>query len=372
MVSEDHALADLDNWPVLVSFLPSGWREQAKNTGALTRARGISGPDQLLRILLIHLASGYSLAETATRAKTSGLGDMTAVALFKRLRASEHWLQWLARELGKARGWDLPSGDRRYRAVDATVVSEPGSTGTDWRLHYSLNLSDLQCDFFEITDVTGGETWRRVPVSPGDVLLGDRVYGTPTGIAHALRSQGEVIVRVNHNALPLFDGEGKPFPVFRRFRGLRVGRTQQWETHAVHEGTRLRGRLIAVKRTAEATRRVRKRISRKASRKQTPISQRSWRDAQYFSVWTSLPNQVEPDQVLEAYRLRWQVELAFKRMKSILGFGHLPKKDPPSARAWLHGKLFVSLLAEHLIATADAFSPWGYMLERQAKPMAGN
>lgn len=217
MVSEDRALADLDNWPVLVSFLPSGWREHAKDTEALTRSRGVSGPDQLLRILLIHLASGYSLAETATRARASGLGDMTAVALFKRLRASEHWLQWLARELGKARGWHLPSGDRRYRAVDATVVSEPGS---DWRLHYSLHLRDLQCDFFEITDVQGGETWRRVPVLAGDVLLGDRIYGTPTGIAHVLRSQGEVIVRVNHNALPLFDSGGKPFPVFSRFRDL--------------------------------------------------------------------------------------------------------------------------------------------------------
>lgn len=370
MIIEDQALADWDNWPVLLSFLPQGWREQAKSTGALIRARGISGPDELLRILLIHLANGYSLAETAAHARTSGLGEITAVALFKRLRASEYWLQWLARELGKTLGWILPSGGRRYRAVDATVVSEPGSTGTDWRLHYSLTLSNLQCDFFEITDVTGGETWRRVPVSPGDVLLGDRIYGTPTGIAHVLRSQGEVIVRVNHNALPLFETGGMAFPVFRRFRGLRVGKAHQWYTFAVHDGTPLRGRLIAVKRTAEATRRARKRIARKASRKQTAISQRSWRGAQYFSVWTSLPDQFEPEQVLEAYRLRWQVELAFKRMKSILGFGHLPKKDPASARAWLHGKLFVSLLAEHLIAAADAVSPWGYVFPGEAKPVA--
>jgi Transposase DDE domain len=370
VVIKDQALADWDNWPVLLSFLPQGWREQAKSAGALTRARGISGPDDLLRILLIHLASGYSLAETAAHARTSGLGEITAVALFKRLRASEHWLQWLARELKKALGWSLPSGDRRYRAVDATVVSEPGSTGTDGRLHYSLTLSNLQCDFFEITDVTGGETWRRVPVSPGDVLLGDRIYGTPTGIAHVLRSQGEVIVRVNHNALPLFETGGTPFPVFQRFRGLRVGKAQQWYTFATHDGTPLRGRLIAVKRTTEATRRARKRITRKATRKQTAISQRSWRGAQYFSVWTSLLDQFEPEQVLEAYRLRWQVELAFKRMKSILGFGHLPKKDPASARAWLHGKLFVSLLAEHLIAAAAAFSPWGYSFTGEAKPVA--
>lgn len=198
--------------------------------------------------------------ETAVRARTSGLGDMTAVALFKRLRASEHWLQWLARELGKARGWDLPTGNSGFRAMDATVVSEPGSTGTDWRLHYSLNLADLQCGFFEITDVTDGETWRRVPVSPGDVLLGDRIYGTPTGIAHLLRSRGDVTVRVNHNALPLFEAEGMHFPLFRRFRTLHVGKAQQWNTFAVHDGVPLRGRLVAVKRTAEATRRARKRM----------------------------------------------------------------------------------------------------------------
>jgi len=107
-----------------------------------------------------------------------------------------------------------------------------------------------------------------------------------------------------------------------------------------------------VKRTAGATRRVRKLIARKASRKQVHVPQESWRVAPYFFLWTSLPHQFEPSQILKMYRLPWQIELAFKRMKSLLGFGHLPKKDPASARAWLHGKLFVNLLAEHLIAFA--------------------
>lgn len=366
MLLEEQRLADLHNWSVLVSFLPAGWQDQARKSGALTRCRGMAGAEELLRILLIHLASGYSLAESAVRARNSGLGELTAVALFKRLRASEDWLRWLAEELGRARGWELRQADRRYRAVDATVVSEPGSTGTDWRLHYSLNLSNLQCDFFEITDARGGETWRRVPVSPGDVLLGDRIYGTPTGVAHVLHARGEVIARVNYKALPLLEENGEAFPISRRLRTLRVSRPQQWSTYVVHEGQRLPGRLIAVKRSAEATRRVRKRIARKASRLQRTISRQSWQLAPYFSVWTSLPDTFEPDQILEAYRLRWQIELAFKRMKSILGFGHLPKKDPASARAWLHGKLFVSLLAEHLIAVADAFSPWGYLLRKAA------
>jgi len=84
-------------------------------------------------------------------------------------------------------------------------------------------------------------------------------------------------------------------------------------------------------------------------------------------VWTSLPQQFEPDLILKTYRLRWQIELAFKRMKSILGFGHLPKKDPASARAWLHGKLFVSLLAEHLIAFADKLCAGQGKLSRERR-----
>jgi hypothetical protein len=62
-------------------------------------------------------------------------------------------------------GLPMAVAGRRVRAVDATSVSEPGSTGTDWKVHWAVNLADLQCDFFELTDIRGGgETFRRVPV----------------------------------------------------------------------------------------------------------------------------------------------------------------------------------------------------------------
>ena len=90
-------------------------------------------------------------------------------------------LRWLAEQERQLLGHKSPSTGRRLRAVDATSVSEPGSTGTDWRLHYAINLTDLQCDFFQLTDVHQGETWRRVPVERGDVLFGDRIYSNPVG-----------------------------------------------------------------------------------------------------------------------------------------------------------------------------------------------
>jgi IS4 transposase len=66
------------------------------------------------------------------------------------------------------------------------------------------------------------------------------------------------------------------------------------------------------------------------------------------------------------YRLRWQIELVFKRFKQIAKLGHLPKHDDESAQAWLYGKLFIALLAEKLIDQARAISPWGCSLLKNA------
>lgn len=73
------------------------------------------------------------------------------------------------------------------------------------------------------------------------------------------------------------------------------------------------------------------------------------------------------EQPFDARGLRWQVELIFKRLKSLLDIGHLPKFDPSSSRAWLYGKLFLALLTEKLARITRAFSPWGYRLP---EPMA--
>jgi hypothetical protein len=363
----------LENWEVLCTFLPRGWDEMARTSGALRRARDIPDAGSLLRLLLIHVANGYSLVETAVRARQFGI-EVSAVAVFKRLRAAEEWLRWLADQERGTRSSALESQGRPVRVVDATTVSEPGSTGTDWRLHYSLNLANLQCDFFELTaGKEGGETLRRVPVRAGDILMGDRIYATPAGVAHVLNAGADLVVRLNRQTLPQFGSSGERVKVLRLFKQLRAGKPQEWPTQVPRSNGRwMRGRLIALRRSAEATRLARRRLERKASKRQEKVSQDSWQAAQYFALWTTLQSSFSAATVLELYRLRWQIELAFKRMKSLLGLGHLPKKDPASARAWLHGKLFVSLLVERMLEAADSFSPWGYRLDSAPQPLEGN
>jgi hypothetical protein len=365
-------LSALENWEILCTFLPAEWAEQARRLGAMRRARYISDPGTVLRVLLLHLAAGCSLAETAARASASGLAQISAVGVFKRLRAAEPWLRWLAQQMRGAADLPMEVAGRRLRAVDATSVSEPGSTGTDWKVHWAVNLADLQCDFFQLTPIReGGETFRRVPVVAGDILLGDRVYAAPPGVSHVLRAQGDVVVRCNRRALPLFDRRGRRMDWLPFLRKL-PGKTPQEQEAQVRnpQGGWIAGRLLALRQSAEATRYVQRRLRRRAQQGKETVSAESMQFAEYFTVWTTLPQAFNTAQVLQFYRLRWQIELVFKRLKSILGLGHLPKKDPLSAKAWLEGKLFTGLLIERMVRAAESLSPWGYALAAPAQPMA--
>jgi hypothetical protein len=365
------ALEEIDDWPTLCSFLPKGWEGKARDCGALTRARGVSSASALLRILLIHVASGCSLAETSARARLAGLGKLNQSALYKRLRLAEEWLRWMAEEMRVTLGMIAPSVKERVRAVDATTISEPGSTGTDWRIHYSINLKNLQCDFFLLTDVSGGETWRRFPVEPGDIMLGDRGYSTPVGVRHVVEAGGELVVRLNRQSLPLFGEQSKRLNVVSLGKKLKPTQCLEWAA-SVHGGKNepVPGRLIIIRRSKQAAALALKRLKQKASKRQKPATAQSLESAKYFFVWTTLPASWSSQSVLDLYRSRWQIELAFKRMKSIMGLGHLPKKDPESCRAWIHGKLLTSLLVERMIGAAEKISPWGYELDGAPQQMA--
>ncbi len=360
MSTANQGLAELENWEILRSFLPPEWAEQARRLGAMRRARYISDPETVLRVLLLHLASGCSLAETAARASAAGLAQMSAVAVFKRLRAAEPWVRWLAQQMRGAADLPLAVAGRRVRAMDATCVSEPGSTGTDWKVHWAVNLADLQCDFFELTEVHAG-----------DIVMGDRVYAAPPGVSHVLRSQGDVVVRLNREALPLFE-HGRRMELLPFLRGQK-GKTPRVRATEVRDpqGGWIAGQLIALRQSAEVTRRAQRHLRRRAQQGQGTASAEALEFAAYFLVWTTLTGAFPAAAILDLYRLRWQIELVFKRMKSILGLGHLPKKDPLTAKAWLEGKLFTGLLIERMVRTAESLSPWGYLLAAPSQSVAG-
>lgn len=358
-----------ENWKVLVSLFPKDWVEQAWETGAVERLRGFGDEGALMRTLLLHVGQGYSLRETVVRAKASGVAEVSDVALLKRLRKSEEWLRSLCVSLLRENGVDLAAGDAKInlRAFDATVVKEPGKTGSQWRIHYSLQIPSLRCDFFEISPTVGegtGESFTRFPIRSKDFIIADRGYCSPAGVEYIAKTGAHMLVRVNTGALPLLSQSGRQFPLRSRLSSLaESGQIREWDVLVRGPEKEIVGRLCAVRKSQQAIDDAIRKLKRHESKHGVRSKEETWEYAKYVLVFTTFPKTYSARQVLEWYRVRWQIELVFKRLKSLAQLGHLPKYDDESSRAWLYGKLFVALLTQKLARIGRDFSPWGYFLQ---------
>ena len=364
-----------EEWSFIRGLLPENLAELAWEHGAMRRRRGAVGDaETLLRLILLHVGGGLSLEQTVLRAREQGLATLSAVALFKRLRRSGPWLEALtAAVLREMPGPGLTSlgGGRQLRALDATFIQEPGSTGTDWRLHYSLKLPELVCDFFELTDARGGEDLRRLPTKKGDVVLADRGYSRRLGVAALLATGADIVLRLLPSQFPLHTLDGRRLDLAQTLgRTLgREGDRVEIDVRFEHEGRWHPLRLCATRKTEAACATARRRARYERERKGGVVREQTLELAAYVCILTSLPASVaSTTDVLDLYRCRWQIELAFKRLKSLLDLGHLPKKDPPGSRAWMQAKILISLLTEKLILESELFSPWGHRLQRR-KPL---
>jgi hypothetical protein len=354
-----------ENWKVLTSLFPAGWRQMAWQSGAIERLREFPSPDVLLRMLMLHVARGYSLRETVVRAKLANWTDISDVALLKRLRNSEEWLRSLCIELLRETVAYRPEGTtgRTIRIVDGTIVREHGKTGSQWRILYSIRLPSLVCDFFEVTTTIGegsGESLNRLPVGPHELILADAGYCSIAGIEYVWQHGADVLVRVNPQSFVAYSACGRRISLLPRLRTLsKAGQFAEWRVVLHGQGSSFAGRLCAVRKSDCAIQQAHRRLQRKASKKQMITRPGSLEFAKYVIVFTTCSSGSTVD-VLRSYRMRWQIELVFKRLKSLAQLGHVPKHDDHSSRAWLYGKLLVTLLAQKVIRIGRNISPPGY------------
>lgn len=365
-MSTESTLDVSTDFEYLLGFLPAGWQDKAKELGALRRCRKVPDAQTLLRVLLIHLAEGCSLRETSVRARESGIIELSDVAILDRLKLAGEWFRWMNMEIMQTWIVRHPStvfGDQwNVRLVDATRIKEPGPTGSSWCIHYAIDLPSLECSELRVCDTHGpGETFCRFTVRRGDLFVGDRAYGVRPGIVHVVDEGGDVLVRFAMSNLPLQTAKGRAFDLLNHLRTLSGTKIGHWPVLLNYKGRRVAGRVCAIKKSKQAAEQAQKKVRSQSRKDGTTPRPQTVEAANYIFVFTTVePNALRPSAVLEMYRGRWQIELVFKRLKSILGLGHLRKTDPEAATAWIHGKLLVAFLIESLICAGESFFPWGY------------
>jgi hypothetical protein len=349
-------------WPYLMTFLGGAERVNtlAYETGAFVRPRKVGSPEDLLRLLLLRTAGEHSLMDTAAIAAETGVADVSDAALVKRFAKATEWLGALVGEvLGERRearwaGWQV-------RLIDASTVGRVGAKGTDHRLHLSMNLGRNQVDGFELTTAKGGETLDRFAIRPGEIAIADAGYAHRAALGHVDREGGKFIVRFAWSNVPLENEQGEPFDLMRALETLpeaKAGEFPVW--FRVPDGEAVAVRLVAIRKSEPATHASRKRLLQERRKKGRQIDMRTLQFASYIFVLTNLPSDLSADSVLELYRFRWQIEMKFKTLKSLLHLDNIPARTEQALRVWVLAKMLVALLLDALIEQAESFSPWGY------------
>jgi hypothetical protein len=198
------------SWEDIVARLPAAWEAQAQQRGALTRRRGLRSAAALLQLVLAYVVNDWSLRLVGAWGVLAGIADISDVALLKRLRQSVRWLQELVAHLLQLPVAPVPHPGVRVRLCDATTLSHPGSQGTDWRVHVSLNLGEMRVDDLTLSDSKGGEGFHHFASAPGEILLADRAYGYVNSLVQLLSAGAACVVRVRWSDLARYTHQGQP------------------------------------------------------------------------------------------------------------------------------------------------------------------
>lgn len=352
-----------ESWSELSTRLPRDLDldELARTSHAIQRHRGdgVSDGATLLRLSLARGPGGKSLQDTAVWAHLNGLASLTGQSLNERLHRSVAFLAGIVDRLlaGRSTGRPLLWAGRCLRVADGSSLSQPGSKGTDWRLHGVYDLSRGGFSHLELTDRRGAESLLRCEAVTGEVLIADRGYARANELRRCLAPSGpnarDFIVRVGWKALALRDAQGDPFHLIAHLEKLVADAgSEEWAVQAVvgsaSQPSLLPIRLIAVPLPPDKAEINSTKLKRRASKHQDTLDPRSLLAAGFMVLVTSLPAAISADEVCAAYRLRWQIELAFKRMKSLLHIDRLPTRTDAGSLSWLYAHLILVLLTEDI------------------------
>src|SRR5690606_36531191 len=349
-----------DGWHAIEAQLPEDFEALAEEHKVLEVQYGpakITTGRDLLRLILLHAGADLPLRQTVALMAESGGPAVSHVTLHKKMRLSTSYLRTL---VGRLSAGSEASPERwagyEVVAVDGSSFCGPGAETTDARVHLQLRLADLQILHAAMDTVSVGESFKRFSWRPGQLAVGDRGYCNPPGIAHVVAQGADVLVRVNRATLPMTDA-GQDVQLMPWLRSLRG--------HAAHERSvvvysregdeYVPGRLVAMRLPAAEAEKARVRVRRDLG---TKASSLDFEAAQYVVLFTTVPkSRMSTATCLALYRLRWQVELAFKRWKSLCHFDRLPNYRDDTILTWLYAKLLLALIMHRMAAGASALFP---------------
>jgi hypothetical protein len=345
------------DWKALVGHLPADLEQLAREHRVLNPQwpnAKVTDAQTLLRMILLHVGADLPLRQTVAVMARAGGPKVAQVWLHKKMRCAQPFLAALVeRMVSDVNREASPERWAGYEmlCMDGSTVSGPGAEGIDVRMHGVIRLHDLRVCGIRVTCVSEGETLRNFTWGEGQLIIVDRGYSNAPGIMWTVTQGADVLVRVNRGALPVYKEDGTAtIDVLDWCRGLRGHDAAERTVAIAHGPTRrrqlLQGRLIGLHLPEAQALEARARTRREEG---PSVTDEHLEASEYIVLFTTAPAaRLSAERCVDAYRLRWQIELQWKRWKSLCHFDRLPNYRDDTMASWLTAKVLLGLLLDRI------------------------
>ena len=295
----------MENIEKLLEMLPIGYEKAAKETGAFQRAKEVKTAFDLLMLVFLYVAHGLSHLEVSVTAKVKGIAQISDVGFMKRFAKCGKLIEWLLENLNPqaTANYTKPMKFEKYdiKALDASVVTSGGKQRIMHRLHFAIDIFQLKSDQYKITSQKTGESLTNFEVKEADLFLGDRAYGTKTSMEHCLTGKGNFIFRIRRNAFDVYDKNGNKIDIIDKLSKLKKNKTLRLRCGFLDCSNNLVPICICA-------------MHKPKDVVENPEDETGFMNNFIVLVTSILDNRISAKDILDLYRLRWQVELYFKRL----------------------------------------------------------
>lgn len=330
----------------------------------IRHVQAIESGSQLVRLLFAYVVNNLSLATTSAFAKAAmdlRIGDE---GLREKFAASEPLLVALLIDtMGKLSARCRFDGAADVRLHDGSMVCSIGKARIRLRIHGTFSLGGTSPVGLELTTEKDGETLAHAVADPGDTVATDRGYARPRAVIAAIDARQDLLMRAQLQLLPPKDAAASDLDLRDLVRRAKNG-VLDTEIVIAAEGLGSRPiRLVMAKMSSEAAARSVQKLRAAASRKGRTPTKTSLMLAQYFALVTTWSREKVPAAaVLTAYSARWQVELFFKRCKSLTHLAVDKQVKEPMAKVIVLTHLLLIALTE--LRRPQELVPWATMTNR--------
>ena len=168
-------------------------------------------------------------------------------------------------------------------------------------LHYSRDLFTLAMREFLVTDRKTREKLRNFrKVGKNDIVIGDRAYGTISGITYLKQRGADYVLRIKSNGFTIYNGKKQKTDLLKRLSTLQEGKTADIPAYCIIDDRYEPVRLCVMSKDSESERAGLKRLKKENQRKHggKPVTELQEESNKYIIVATSLGKEASAAEIL--------------------------------------------------------------------------